>query len=140
MCHRNMAFTLFHGYHLPQLSVDSVNVKKLAGGLKQIDVIIRNVRVLPTRSEHEIKNNITRPDIVSISGSGLKVVAGLKVDDPFLEIAEEQKYQPQNIMIERIDGMSTTHIRWIVSGGQSYKITIDSNKGGLIEKSIRSGS
>jgi len=140
MCHRNMAFTLFHAYHLPQITVDSMNVENLAGGLRQIDVIIRNDRVLPTRSDHEINNKITRPDIVSIDGKGLKVIAGLTVEDPFLEIAKEQKFQPQSLMIDKIDGMSTTHIRWIVTGSYPYKITIDSNKGGLVEKSIQAGS
>jgi hypothetical protein len=139
MCHRNMAFTLFHAYHLPQLEIDSVNVKDLGGGLKQIDVIIRNDRVLPTRSAHEIKHNITRPDIISINGKGLKVIAGLKVEDPYFEITEEQEYNPDKIMIETIDGMTTVQVRWIVTGDYPYKVTIDSNKGGIIVKNIELG-
>ncbi len=38
-----------------------------------------------------------------------------------------------------LDGMNTVHLRWIVTGNYPYNITVNSNKGGLIEKSIRSG-
>ncbi len=79
MCHRNMAFTLFHAYHLPVIKIDSTSVKNLAGGLKQIDVIIHNERVLPTRSTHDVQKNITMPDNVTIKGQNVKVVAGFVV-------------------------------------------------------------
>jgi hypothetical protein len=137
MCHRNMAFTLFHAYHLPQLAVDSSNVKELGGGIRQIDIVLRNDRILPTRSDHEINSNMTRPDIVSLTGDGIKVIAGFVVQDPFLELATEQKYNPEKIKIENIDGMETVHVRWIISGKPPLIVGIDSNKGGYIEEKIQ---
>jgi len=137
MCHRNMAFTLFHAYHLPVLKINSQEVNNLPGGLKQIDVTIFNERVLPTRSAHEISKNITRPDIVSISGSNLTVIGGFIVKDPFLNIAEEQKFQPENLQVDTIDGMTETRVRWIVSGNPPFQIIIDSNKGGVIKSTIK---
>jgi hypothetical protein len=136
MCHRNMAFSLFHAYHLPQLSIDSSSVKTLSGGLKQIDLIIRNDRVLPTRSAHEIKNKITRPDIVSISGKNMTVITGFLVEDPYLQIASEQKYQPQDLKVETIDGMGTVHLRWIVNGNRPFDIKVDSYKGGILKTTM----
>ncbi|MEE9118024.1 MAG: M14 family metallopeptidase [Calditrichia bacterium] len=138
MCHRNMAFTLFHAYHLPVLKINSQKVKDLPGGLKQIDVVIFNERVLPTRSAHEVTNKITPPDIISISGKNLKVIGGFLVEDPYLNIVREQKYNPENLRIDTIDGMSEIHLRWIVSGDYPFKITIDSNKGGLVQSTLRS--
>jgi hypothetical protein len=131
-----MAFSLFHAYHLPQLSIDSSSVKKLSAGLKQIDLIIRNDRVLPTRSAHEIKNKITRPDIVSISGKNMTVIAGFLVEDPYLLIASEQKYQPQDLKVETIDGMGTVHLRWIVKGDRPFDIKVDSYKGGILKTTM----
>ena len=136
MCHRNMAFSLFHAYHLPQLSIDSSSVKTISGGLKQIDLIIRNDRVLPTRSAHEIKNKITRPDIVSISGKNMTVITGFLVEDPYLQIASEQKYQPQDLKVETIDGMGTVHLRWIVNGNRPFDIKVDSYKGGILKTTM----
>jgi hypothetical protein len=137
MCHRNMAFTLFHAYHLPLLKINSQEVKNLPGGLKQIDVVIFNERVLPTRSAHEISNKITRSDIISISGSNLTVIGGFIVKDPFLNIAQEQKFHPEKLQIDMIDGMSETRVRWIVSGNAPFQINIDSNKGGVVKSTIK---
>jgi hypothetical protein len=136
MCHRNMAFTLFHAYHLPVIKINSQEVTNLPGGLKQIDVVIFNERVLPTRSAHENLNKITPPDIISISGKGIKVIGGFIVEDPYLNIAREQKYHPQNLQIDTIDGMSDIRVRWIVSGNAPFEITIDSNKGGLVKSKV----
>jgi hypothetical protein len=137
MCHRNMAFTLFHAYHLPVVKINSQEVKNLPGGLKQIDVVLFNERVLPTRSAHEVTNKITPSDIISISGKNLKVIGGFIVRDPYLNIAEEQKYHPENLQIDMVDGMSELHLRWIVSGTSPFQITINSNKGGLVKSTIK---
>ena len=131
-----MAFTLFHAYHLPVLTIASKKITNLTGGLKQIDVIIFNERVLPTRSAHDVTNKITSPDIISLSGGNIKVVGGFIVRDPYLNIADEQKYHPQNLKIDTIDGMSELHVRWIVSGSAPFEVTIDSNRGGLLKESV----
>ena len=136
MCHRNMAFTLFHAYHLPVLKISSQEIKNLPGGLKQVDVVVFNERVLPSRSAHEVINKITSPDIISIQGKNLKVIGGFIVRDPYLNIVEEQKYHPANIKVATFDGMSETRVRWIVTGNNPFQITIDSKKGGLLKSTI----
>lgn len=134
MCHRNMAFTLFHAYHLPQLSCDSVQVQKVAGGLYQVDMVIKNQRALPTRSWHEVTHNLTRPDFVSLDAS---VIAGFIVENPYLNITREQKYQPQRLALASIPGMETVQVRWLVAGAPPYQWTIDSAKGGVQSSVIR---
>ena len=136
MCHRNMAFTLFHAYHLPQIAIDSVKVKKLPGGLKQVDVIISNSRVLPTRSAHDVKNKITRPDYVSLTGKNAEVIAGFIVDNPYLDITREQKYRPERLSVQSIPGMDAVQVRWIVSGKTPFVVTVDSNRGGVVSRVI----
>lgn len=135
MCHRNMAFTLFHLYHTPKLSVDSLMIKNLLGGLKEVTVLISNERVIPTHTFQDIKNKITRPDWVTLSGG--KVVAGGVLENRFLGLMNEQKINPSRINVENIPGMGTVAVRWIVEGGSSYTIKVDSQKGGMTEKSFR---
>jgi hypothetical protein len=137
MCHRNMAFTLFHAYHLPLLSIKEQKVTNLSGRLKQIDVVVFNERVLSTRSAHEVTNKITPPDIISISGSNMKVIGGFIVNDPYLNLADEQKYHPEHLQIESFEGMSEIHVRWIVSGDAPFQVTIDSKKGGIVKSSVK---
>jgi hypothetical protein len=137
MCHRNMAFTLFHAYHLPLISIDSIWVTQFQGGLKQIDVIIRNDRVLPTRSAHEVHGMFTPMDRVKISGKGINVVAGFIVEDPLVDKAIEQKYHPDNLNIDSFKGMSHKQVRWILSGSGKIKIQVNSNRGGELETIIK---
>ncbi len=132
MCHRNMAFTLFHLYHTPKVSVDSIIVKNLSGGLKEVTAIVSNSRVIPTHTHHDVKNKITRPDWISITGG--RVIAGGELENRFLGILKEQKHNPSRLNIENIPGMGSVAVRWIVEGGSSFTVKVDSEKGGMAER------
>jgi hypothetical protein len=132
--HRNMAFTIFHAYHTPKLSIQSISEKDLGGGLKEITAVIENERLIPTHSSHDLKYKIERPDYVSISG-GPKVITGMIVQNEDFNRVEEQTYNPAKMEVANIPGNSTVTVRWIVSGGGNYTITVDSAKGGVVSKS-----
>lgn len=134
MCHRNMAFTLYHACQLPQVRIDTVMVQPLPGGLYQVDVRIVNDRLIQTRSAHEVKHRLTRPDWISLNGA--QVVAGFIVTDPLLNLTQEQKRHPERIKIETVPGMETVQVRWIVAGKPSGEIVFDSLKGGRVNHKI----
>lgn len=135
MCHRNMAFTLLHAYHLPQIEIDSVWVTELGGGVKQIDVKVRNDRIIPTRSYHERKGKFTPEDRVILKG--VHAVAGFVVTDDLMDQAVEQKYQANKISVTSIDGMEVIHVRWLVEKGGKAEVIVESNKGGSTSREIR---
>jgi len=126
--HRNSAFTIYHAYHTPKLSVMDVKEEDLGGGLKEITATIFNERMMPTHSSQDLKYNIERPDYVSIEGA--KVVAGFVVEDEDFKRYQEQKLRPERIAVENIPGMGAVKVRWIVSSGSNYSIKVDSAKGG----------
>lgn len=128
MCHRNMAFTLFHLYHTPMVEVDSVYTKSLQGGLTEVTAIVRNNRVIPTHTLQDQRNKITRPDWVSISGG--EVLSGGILQNRFFGIAQEQKHHPERLEVENVPGMNAVYVRWIVRGPGPFTVTIDSEKGG----------
>ncbi len=130
--HRNMAFTFYHAYHMPHLSIAEIKEKKLGGGLKEVTAIIQNDRLMPTHASQDLKYKITRPDFISISG--VKVVAGMIVTDEDFNFTTEQKVHPEKIKVNNIRGNSVTKVRWIVKGNSKFTITVDSEKGGLITK------
>ncbi len=126
--HRNMAFTIYHAYHTPKLSITEVKEENLGGGLKQITATIYNERLMPTHSSQDLKHNIERPDYVSITGA--KVLTGMVVNDEDFNKVEEQKQNPEVIRVKNIPGMESVKVRWIVSGNGNYRINVDSAKGG----------
>ncbi|MEP7164276.1 MAG: M14 family metallopeptidase [Ferruginibacter sp.] len=131
--HRNMAFTIYHCYHTPKLQVDSIMEKDLGDGLKEITAVISNQRLMPTHSSQDLKYKIERPDRISLTG--LKVIAGMVVNNVDLNISTEQKNDPQTIEVQNIPGLDKVIIRWIVQGNGKYTITVDSRKGGSQSRS-----
>lgn len=131
-CHRNMAFTLYHAYHMPNLSISNVEEKDLGGGLKEITATISNDRLMPTHASQDLKYKIERPDYISIAG--VDVQAGMIVEDADFGVTTEQKVNPAKLEVANIPGDGFVKVRWIVSGKGKYTITVDSAKGGLVTK------
>jgi hypothetical protein len=130
--HRNMAFCLYHAYHMPKLSVESITEKSLGSGLTEVTAVIKNERLMPTHASQDLKYKIERPDYISIEGA--KVITGVVVENADLNITREQKNNPAVLEVKNIPGLSTVTVRWIVSGGKNYIIKVDSRKGGVVSK------
>jgi hypothetical protein len=130
--HRNMAFCIYHAYHMPKLVVEEMTEKNLGGGLTEITVVVTNKRLIPTHSSLDLRYKIERPDYISIQGP--KVIAGMVVENRDLNIAREQKNNPATLEVSNIPGMGSVTVRWIVSGGKDYTIKVDSKKGGVVSK------
>tara|TARA_R110001632_G_scaffold6324_3_gene25761 strand:+ start:21658 stop:23400 length:1743 start_codon:yes stop_codon:yes gene_type:complete len=130
--HRNMAFTFYHAFHMPHLSIAEIKEKKLSGGLKEITAYIKNDRLMPTHASQDLKYKITRPDLISISG--VDVVAGMIVTDEDFNVTTEQKVNPSTLKVVNIPGNDVIKVRWIVKGNSKFTISVDSEKGGFITK------
>jgi len=128
--HRNMAFTFYHAFHMPLLSVNSVKEKKLGGGLTEVTAYIKNDRLMPTHASQDLKYKITRPDYISIKGAN--VIAGMIVTDEDFGVTKEQKINPETLKVANIPGNSIVKARWIIKGNSNYTITVDSEKGGVV--------
>jgi len=126
--HRNMAFTIYHAYQTPKLSITNVEENNLGNGLKEVTATLYNERLMPTHSGQDLKFKIERPDLVSITNAN--VVAGMIVEDDDFNKVKEQVHSPETIKVPNIPGMDTVKVRWIISGGRNYKINVDSAKGG----------
>jgi hypothetical protein len=130
--HRNMAFTLYHAHQTPHLVIDEIAEKDLGGGLTQVTAVVTNTRIIPTHASHDLKNNIERPDYISIEGADVQ--AGMIVQDRDHNQTREQKHSPQKLEVDNIPGMDSVVVRWIISGDDDYSITVDSEKGGVTSK------
>lgn len=135
--HRNAAFTIYHAYHTPKLEFSDVEVKSLGNNLYEVKASVWNSRIIPTHSDHDVRNKINRPNYISIKG--VEVVTGMRVLNNDFNVTDEQKYKPERIEIPSIDGMSEVKVKWIVKGNPNRAtITVDSEKGGVIETEVKS--
>jgi hypothetical protein len=130
-CHRNMAFTLYHADQMPRLEISDLQTEKLGDGLYKIWVTIENSRLIPTRTNQDVSNHISPPDVVSLSGPNVKVISSGRVTDRFFKRVEPVKRRPERVELDAIGGMSAVRVQFIVAGEGRYNITVDSTKGGL---------
>ncbi len=130
--HRNMSFTIYHCYHTPKLSVDSIIEKDLGDGLKEVTAVIANKRLMPTHSSQDLKFKIERPDYITLSGA--TVVAGMIVDNADLNLTTEQRTNPATVAVRNIPGLGVVTVRWIIQGSGKYTVTVDSKKGGMVTR------
>lgn len=130
--HRNMAFCIYHAYHMPKLSVDAITEKNLGNGLTEVTALIKNERLMPTHSSQDLKYKIERPDYITLDGA--KVIAGMVVVNNDLNISVEQKNNPATLEVASIPGLGTVTVRWIIATSKNYTIKVDSRKGGVVNK------
>lgn len=136
-CHRNMAFTLFQAFQMPAVALGNVEKKSIGAGITELIVECRNDKMQPTHLKVDLKNKITPPDVISLVGEGIDVIAGFVVQDPYLNIVREQEFEPAHLRVENIPGHGRVWVRWLVKGQGKATVRLESIKGGSAEKTIR---
>jgi hypothetical protein len=129
--HRNMAFTLYHAEQMPKVAVQSVEARPADGGLTEVRATIANERLQPTHSAADVRNKISPPDRVSITGGNLNVLYAATSTQVTFERPNEQKRDPANVRIRNIPGYEVVYIRWLVQGKGPFTVTVRSIKGGV---------
>lgn len=127
--HRNMAFSLFQMWQLPSVGVDSIAVRALGNGLTEVTAIISNARIVPTHTQQDVENKISRPDYVTLTGGA--VITGYRVTNPLNGDAIEQVRNPTQLEVANIPGNSNLTVKWVVRGNGPFTVTVDSEKGGV---------
>ncbi|MCB9897698.1 MAG: peptidase M14 [Planctomycetes bacterium] len=137
MLHRNAAFTLFHARQMPKVSVESLEVAPGPGGLRYVTLVLRNDRWIPSRTAVSADKGIGRPDLLTLTGDDVTVVAGgpgADRFDPTRFLAVE--HEPERLRLDRgIPGHGTERIRWLVRGTGRFTVRYDSWKAGTLEVS-----
>ncbi len=130
MLHRNAMFCIRHAREMPRVVIEEPEVTDLGGGVKAVDVIVRNERLIPTRSALASDKRIGSPDVFSLTGEGVEVLAGGEREDRFRpEDIELQEHDPARLIREvGISGRRTLRIRWIVRGSGTVTLRYEGEK------------
>ena len=135
-CHRNMAFTLFHADQMPLVTLLPPERESLPGGLSRVTVTVQNDRMIPTRTDQDAARRIGPPDIVSLSGPGLKVLTAGEVTDRFRHRIEAVRRRPERVEVRTVPGMAQVRVEFVVTGAGDATITYESAKGGVRRATI----
>ena len=138
MLHRNAAFCIRHARAMPLVNIHEPEVSDLGRGLRAIDVVIENERLIPTRSALSASKKIGRPDLIELSGEGVEVLAGGYRTDRWLpERIELQEHEPARLVREAgIGSRAELRVRWIVRGTGAATIRWSGEKGRDVSRTL----
>jgi hypothetical protein len=119
---------------MPKLVADRPRIDPAPGGASYVTVEIRDEHWIPTRTEIASNRHIGTPDIVTITGDGLTVVAGGSNADRFdLTNFDAVEHEPARLRLDRgVPGHGSLRLRWIVRGSGGFTVTLTTEKAGTL--------
>lgn len=138
MLHRNALFCVLHAEAMPIVQIGEPEISDLGGGIRAIDVIIENKSKIPTRTALAKREKMGLPDVISLSGEQLEVIAGgIRSDDLRPERIQLQEHQPERLVRSTgLGGMQRLRVRWIVRGSGAVQISYGAQKAHDVSRSF----
>lgn len=128
--HRNAMFNIMHASQMPEVELVDLKVRAAPGGLRFIDVTVRNKRLIPTRAALAAQKKMGIPDRLTLVSSDLEVIAGgIPTDRWRLERMTLQERNPRTMLSETgVPSKGEWTVRWIVAGSGSFVIEYQAEK------------
>jgi len=137
--HRNMAFTLFHADSMPLMSIGETSVERIDDDVYRVRVDITNERLIPTITVRARENHVVRPDLITVDGDGVEIIAAGWVQDKFrpgpIDMIDQAELD--RIMVRSgAPGRTTRTIEYLVRGDGSMTVTYSAAKGGTASTTV----
>jgi len=137
--HRNMAFTLYHADQMPMMTMGEPTVERMGGNTWRVRVDITNERLIPTITERARRNNVVRPDLLTVDGN-VEIIAAGWVADKFRPGPTEmiEQHDLKRILVRSgHPGRTTKTIEYLVRGTGPMTIQYAALKGGTVKATAR---
>lgn len=137
--HRNMAFTLYHADQMPLMSMGETSVERVEGNIFRVRIDIRNERLIPTITERGRRNNVVRPDLITVEGD-VDIIAAGWVPNKFRPGPTQMIDQEE---LDRIlvrsghPGRTTRTLEYLVRGSGSMTVQYSAVKGGTVRTTVQ---
>jgi hypothetical protein len=137
LCHRNAAFVVYHADQMPRLEFGDVEVKPLAADVFTVTAIVKNTRAMPSVAQQAAAHNIGLPDVLSLEGPGLNVLAGGRLLDQYTGEVDAVERDPAHLKLNGgVTGNGSVQVRWFVKGNGEGTLKHASQKAGTITKAV----
>jgi len=145
---KNARFVMYCADQFPEVKIDDIRVKALAGNIYQVDVTVENDSEYPTASDRSVQLKRYSPDVLKFDGSDnitLVETSGKDINEGrrsyYRRSGSETETQLSagKVTEFRLKGMEKRTIRYILAmDGKkgSAEFTIDSKTGGSDTRSI----
>ncbi len=137
--HRNMAFTLYHADQMPLMSMGETSVERVEGNTFRVRIDIRNERLIPTITERGRRNNVVRPDLITVEGNVDIIAAGWVANKfrPGPTQMIEQEELDRILVRSGHPGRTTRTLEYLVRGSGSMTVQYSAVKGGTVRATVQ---
>jgi len=129
LVHRNASTVIYTAQNTPDVSLEIYEVTRLEGGLYRIRVRLHNRNAMPSVTYMTVKNKLYPLDIVTVKGSGAKVVSGGKLVSQYPEKIEYKEFKPE-VQFCQVPGSGKVEFQFLISGKGSLEVNYESKKAG----------
>jgi hypothetical protein len=136
LVHRNAMAVIFSAKHVPDVSLDVTEVKKIGKDLYRVRTRLANDHAIPTMSYQAQKAKLYPKDMLKVSGAGAKVVAGGIVTDPYNDRVAYKKDRPE-LQFLVVPGFGKVEYQFLVEGKGEVTVRYESRHGGSLEKKVK---
>lgn len=124
--HRNFAFTMFHGGHMPKLAFDRTSVQRINDRLWSVTVEIRNEKLIPTRTARMTQAGIGRNDLLICKPASGKVVASGRMNGWWETTLDEVRFEPGRVQYPQGVGSRDAIVhRFFIEAGAGETVLIE---------------
>ena len=136
LVHRNAMAVLFTAKHLPEVTLEVLEVKALGGNLYRVRTRLANPKAMPTMSYLAQKINLYPKDMLTVDGAGAKVVAGGLLVDPYRDQVVYKKDRPE-LQFLVVPGFGKVEHQFLVEGKGEITVRYESRHGGKLAKTVK---
>jgi hypothetical protein len=139
MLHRNALFCVAHAAAMPEITLEEPQLVDLGDGVKALDITVRNLRAIPTRTAQAAVKKLGALDMVSVEGKDVEVLAAGVRSDRFrpdrIELVERD---PARVRLERgIPSRGEVRLRYFLRGeGRNVTVTWQGDKAKRVRRDI----
>ncbi len=135
LVHRNAMVVIFSAKHLPEISLEVIEVKAVGKNLYRVRTRLVNRRAVPTMSYFAQKVNLYTKDMLKISGDKAKAVAGGILTDRYQDKVAYKKDKPE-IQFLVVPGFGKIEHQFLVQGEGEIRISYESRHGAKLVKNV----
>ncbi len=135
LVHRNAMAVIFSAEQTPEVSMEVFEKEAMGKDLYKIRVRLKNDKAMPSISYQTVKNKLYPKDILTVSGSGIEVVAGGQIQDKYANVVNYKEYKPE-VQFIQVPGFSTVEYEFIVKGKGKATIDYSSRKAGKLKEVV----
>jgi hypothetical protein len=135
LVHRNASAVIFSAKNAPEVSLEIIEVKAMGNGLTRIRTRLANAKAIPTMSTQAQKSKIYPKDTLTLSGAGIKVVAGGEIQDIYLHQVAFKEHRPE-LQFLAVPGFGKVEHEFLVVGSGTLTIAYASRHAGILGKTV----